>query len=192
MKLNPKIIAIILVVVFGLAAAGYDRWATPHGMKPVTANSKTVVYEQAPDLSFVTLEGEKYTLNDLPEQGVLLHFWASWCTTCIAEFPDLLESVVRADGKVALVAVSIDDDRERMERYLEKSLRKKASDNVDFPSIYWVWDEGKEISLKTFNVLRVPETVFINSQGEMVKKTIGEADWMGSDMTAIYAGFAQE
>ena len=42
-----------------------------------------------PDFSFVTLDGKTTTSNDLRGRVVVLAFWASWCTPCQQELPEM-------------------------------------------------------------------------------------------------------
>ena len=45
------------------------------------------------------------SLGDVP---VLLDVWATWCANCIAEFPELVRLAEAYEGRVAVVAVSVD------------------------------------------------------------------------------------
>jgi len=38
-----------------------------------------------PSFSSQTLSGEVINSNPLPDQGVLIHFWATWCPVCNLE-----------------------------------------------------------------------------------------------------------
>ncbi len=52
--------------------------------------------------------GEPFDPASLGDVPVLLDVWATWCGNCIAEFPDLVRLAEAYDGRVAVVAVSVD------------------------------------------------------------------------------------
>ena len=76
--------------------------------------------DNLPDLASFQLEGK------LPEefkgQVILLDFWASWCGPCKSSFP-AMEGLTRehAGQGLTIVAVSVDEKRENMERFLESA-----------------------------------------------------------------------
>ncbi len=53
---------------------------------------------------------------------VLVNFWATWCTPCLQEIPELKEtrSNYSAD-ELVLMGVSVDDNREDLTAFLEKN-----------------------------------------------------------------------
>src|SRR5690606_39823475 len=48
--------------------------------------------DQAPDVTFTTLQGEEITMSELQGKVVLVNFWATDCPGCIAEMPQLIET----------------------------------------------------------------------------------------------------
>ena len=45
----------------------------------------------APDFQLPDLSGKKVKLSDYRGSVVLVHFWATWCSTCIKEMAELQE-----------------------------------------------------------------------------------------------------
>jgi thiol-disulfide isomerase/thioredoxin len=178
--MKAKLIALLVILLVCTAAATYDLWQTPTTappaeMAPVTAG------QVIPEISVRTLEGKSYFLSTLPEKGIILHFWASWCAPCALEFPPLLKKIAEANGNLALVAVSIDDSRPNMDEFL---VRLKARGiNTDQPHVYWVWDQDKSISLKNFQTVRAPESVLIDRKRRMTEKVAGDPGWAGEQMS---------
>ena len=170
-----KLIIVISVVLLGVGAAFYDMGRVPDFV-PVIEQVSNENYKAAPDLPFSTMAGKEYTLYELKQPVILLHYWASWCASCIVEFPDLLEMVAKGNGAIALVAISIDDDRSDLDRFMVK-INKKSPQYVDNKNVYWVHDVDKSLSLKAFNIGRVPETIVVGSGNLMVDKLVGETDW---------------
>ena len=67
--------------------------------------------EPAPGFTASTFEGEKFSLDDLRGEVVIVNFWATWCGPCKKEIP-LLDRYARehkGDG-LRIVAVTTDAD----------------------------------------------------------------------------------
>ena len=64
----------------------------------------------APDFNLEKVGGGRLALADLRGQLVLLDFWATWCTPCVQEIPELnaLHRERRAQG-LAVVGLAVDD-----------------------------------------------------------------------------------
>jgi len=62
----------------------------------------------AGDFVLPTLEGRKVRLSDFRGQAVLINFWTTWCTACLAEIPALIELQKRHGEKLAILGISLD------------------------------------------------------------------------------------
>src|SRR5215467_11249041 len=91
-----KLIPVALVAVALAAGAG------------VYMNTGTAA---APASTFVLLDGSKKSTDDLKGKVTLVNFWATSCTTCVAEMPNVMATYekYRAQGYDTLaVAMSYD------------------------------------------------------------------------------------
>lgn len=176
--MKMKLIAAFTAFLLVIGTIIYDSTVTPKEIMivPEIENKSSFTATDVPQFTFKTLEGKNYALKDLQEEKVLIHFWAGWCTVCFAEFPDLLEYIKTSEGKVALLAIAIDDQKDPMDSFL-KRLESKEGVELDVPGVYWIWDETKDISLHTFNTVRVPETIIIDKNRQMIDKIVGPAEW---------------
>jgi thiol-disulfide isomerase/thioredoxin len=179
--MKAKLLTLLAVLIVCAAAMTYDRWHVPAAMPPATAPDTPHGEGDAPAIAFKTTDNAAHDLRALPERGIILHFWASWCAPCMLEFPPLLQRVTDARGRLALVAVSIDDDRSAMDAFLAR-LKRAHAGTASNTHTYWVWDADKKISLQFFNVIRVPETVLIDSNRRLVGKIVGDPGWAGEGM----------
>jgi thiol-disulfide isomerase/thioredoxin len=73
-------------------------------------------------LEFTALDGgvSDFSGTDA-DSPLILHFWATWCPSCAEEMQVLeLEAAACAPGRVAVVAVNVDEDVETVRRYWKK------------------------------------------------------------------------
>jgi thiol-disulfide isomerase/thioredoxin len=168
--MKEKILTLLFIVAVFAFAIAREHMMTPG--EPSYAPNSTPATQPLPSISFTVTDGKKYDFAKLPEKGIVLHFWASWCAPCAVEFPVLLKKIAEANGDLALVAVSIDDSRENMDKFV-----KKLGKQADAPHVYWVWDKNKDISVKQFDTVKAPETVLIDSKRRMTGKIAGDPGW---------------
>ncbi|HXI19986.1 MAG TPA: TlpA disulfide reductase family protein, partial [Gemmatimonadales bacterium] len=115
------------------------------------------VGEQAPDIVLKTREGTRVRLADLRGRAVVVNFWASWCTPCRTEIPDLM-TVYRehADRGLAVLAVNLTDQERR-----DDIVRFVEGTGMPFPVLL---DERGTIRQR-YGLIAVPTTVFIDRSG---------------------------
>jgi len=98
------------LLAFGLLLAGATAWAD------------IAVGSRAPELDVNVKDGagKKFRLKDLRGGWVVLTFGASWCKPCKAELPVWDKLAPSYAGKVTFVAVNIDNDRAKGEKFVKK------------------------------------------------------------------------
>src|SRR6478672_3135762 len=65
----------------------------------------------APDVTFTNLKGEKISMQSLRGKVVMVNFWATSCTTCVKEMPEMIDTYNKYKGKgLDFVAVAMSYD----------------------------------------------------------------------------------
>jgi len=89
-----------------LLQAGPSLLPTPSPSPPAWET----LSQAAPDVTFPTLSGGRFSLKGLRGKVVVLDFWTSWCQPCVAEVPALQAFHDWARERKDVVLLSVNDD----------------------------------------------------------------------------------
>jgi thiol-disulfide isomerase/thioredoxin len=129
------------------------------------------------DFQAPTINDKIFKLSNVHNKLVILNFWASWCGPCVEEFPSLLKMVEQNQGKVALVAISLDNDPKQMADFLKNY-------NVSNPNIFLLKDPDYTIA-ESLGTLKLPESYILNKDRKLIKKISGSIDWTSQEITSL-------
>jgi peroxiredoxin len=123
----------------------------------------------APSVDYTLLDGTKANTEQLRGKVVLVNFWATSCTICMHEMPQIVATHEKFKGRgyeTLAVAMSYDPPANVI-RYAEA---KKLPFGVAI-------DISGSIAQSFGNVQATPISVLINKRGEIVKRYYGEPDF---------------
>ena len=69
----------------------------------------------AADFEGTLLNGQPFRLSEQKGKVVFLNFWASWCSPCLKEMPDMQELQKELGSKILVLAVGMGEEAERIE-----------------------------------------------------------------------------
>ena len=118
---------------------------------------------EAPELRFTTFDGEDIDLRELRGKGVVINFWASWCTPCREE-ADLLEQTWRREKDNGIVFLGLD--------YLDQEPAALAY-LKEFDITYPNGPDLRSQAARRYRIQGVPETFFISPDGKIVETVVG-------------------
>lgn len=123
----------------------------------------------APNVIFTTLDGKKISMPELKGKVVLVNFWATDCSGCIAEMPDLIKTYQKYHAKgfeIVAVAMSYDPPAQVLNFTNIKRLP------------FLVMHDGLgEITQQFGGVNLTPTALIYNKEGERIQRTIGTLDF---------------
>jgi peroxiredoxin len=130
--------------------------------------------QQAPDVTFITINGQKISTQALHGKVVMVNFWATSCATCVKEMPQMVETYNRfkQDGlEFVAVAMSYDPPNYVLNYAETRKLPFKVA-----------LDSGGDLAKQFGDVNMTPTTFVIGKDGKILKRYLGEPDF-----TALHA-----
>ncbi len=94
----------------GRAADGTGVVALPANKNATGRSPSTEVGRAAPDFVLATPDGATLRLSDLQGKPLLVNFWASWCTPCRQEMPEIVRAYDARSGAFTVVAVDLQEN----------------------------------------------------------------------------------
>ncbi|HET9260221.1 MAG TPA: TlpA disulfide reductase family protein [Acidimicrobiia bacterium] len=166
----------VAAVVFAVVLA--SRFGSDPGLV-----ESPLLGQPAPEFELSPLEGgDPVTLADLSGDIVVVNFFASWCLECRNEHEALTSTAdAFADDDVTFVQISHQESPPVSLDYLEMAGRSDAA--------FYLADPGSRAAI-AYGVFGIPETFFIDENGTIVGKIIGESDalTLGATIDAIKRG----
>ncbi len=122
----------------------------------------------APEVTFVSLQGERIAARGLVGKVVVVKFWATDCPVCMKEMPDMVRTYVRyRDRGLEFIAVAMQHDPPS---YV---IRYAESNRLPFKVAL---DPVRELARAYGDVKVTPTTFVIDRRGNIVSRTQGETD----------------
>lgn len=150
--IKPAAICAVLVAIAGIAFATFSQ------------------QQQAPDVTFISIEGKKISSQDLRGKVVMVNFWATSCETCMKEMPQMVDTYNKFKGQgLEFVAVAMNYDPPNY--VLNYAATRKLPFKVAL-------DSGGDLAKQFGDVAMTPTTFVIGKDGKILKRYLGEPDFI--------------
>jgi cytochrome c biogenesis protein CcmG/thiol:disulfide interchange protein DsbE len=155
------LVVVVLVYLFATAPTDPDR----EGSNPLIGKS-------APIIESTDSTGRAFRLSDYRNRWLLVNFFATWCTPCKIEHPQLVafDREHSAIGDASVVSVAYDDEPAAVAEFF-------AQNGGDWPVIA----SGAENFSLQYGVVKLPESYLIDPGGIVVHKFVGGVTVDGLD-----------
>jgi peroxiredoxin len=122
------LVAIVAGLLYFQSGRGGEIEDGPYGAVDLPAERNSTgrppdaeVGRAAPDFLLPTLAGAGLRLSDLQGRPVLINFWASWCFSCRAETPALIEAYEgNSDAGLVVLGVNLREANERAATFVDE------------------------------------------------------------------------
>lgn len=112
-------------------------------------------------------DGSTVRLSDLRGRPTIINFWATWCTSCLAELPDFKEVQQElGPNNISVVAVNAGEGLREAKRFL---------DDLDAPAFRVVMDPTLTVS-DAYAVFGMPTSLFLDADGVIRAVYVGQID----------------
>jgi cytochrome c biogenesis protein CcmG/thiol:disulfide interchange protein DsbE len=164
-RLTAQALAVALVA--GLLTLLVWRVARDHSESSVSQALARGKRPAAPAFDLARLDGRgRIDLASLlGKKPLVLDFWASWCTPCIAESKRLEEARKRYGDRVTFIGVDTKDFSEDARRWQRKH-------GIGYPSVH----DGSGKVLSKWGGLPIPKIFFVDRRGKVVGELVVEED----------------
>lgn len=139
---------------------------------------------EAPEASVARYDspGEVVQLSDLKGKVVVLHFWATWCPPCRAEFPEFARFASgEHETDVAILPVSLDQTTDPIGPFLKGG-----------PGGFPVYFDNSGAMAAQFRVGAIPTTVLLDKEGRVAWQRQGAVDWSSKGVPDLVENLRRE
>ena len=146
---------------------------------------KLNINDNADEFTVEMINGKKINLSDLKGKVVLLNYWATWCAPCLMEFAEFPEKILEPfkDEDFILIAVSIGESKEKVEKKMDKMKKYGVDFNVGIDPQKEIWDK--------YATGAIPKSFLIDQNGIIkyisIGNTEGNVDKLAKEISKLLA-----
>jgi thiol-disulfide isomerase/thioredoxin len=135
----------------------------------------------APALELADLHGKQHALTDYHGKVVLVNFWASWCTPCLLEMPDLQRLADKlANRNFTLLTINTSDSPNRIREMLKR---------LQLDLVVLLDSDGR--TFRTWQGRVLPTSFLLDRNGKLRYRFVGSMLWDDPELQTLLQGLLQ-
>ena len=135
----------------------------------------------AADFEGILLNGQSFRLSDQKGKVVFLNFWATWCSPCLKEMPDMQELQKELGSKILVLAVGMGEEPERIKKFQKKHQFE-----------FQILPDPEMTVTQLYGVRNIPITYLVNTSGIVVGRALGPREWTRPKLLKFFENLAAE
>lgn len=160
------LVAVVAAVIifadpFGGAPTAIDANGeeVPAGLIDGQRGARAAIGMTAPKFLLPDYDKQAVRLTDYDDKIVFLNFWATWCTFCDAEMPDIMRIARKFPDDVVVIEINRGESKGVAQGWVEDRNLPQ-----DLPNVIWILDPREEVT-REYRVEGMPQSFVINSGG---------------------------
>lgn len=151
----------LILVVLSLTVIALFQYGQKSESQQSTIRSYPQIGQPAPQFQLEGLDGESYSFAGERDKPLFVHFWTSWCDSCKAEFPSLIQLYSQFKEKIDFYTINVTgiDHVEQVRAFVQQY-------QLPFPILL---DPLMQVS-NAYQVTAVPTSFIIHRSGVMAKQ----------------------
>ncbi|MGF7077074.1 AhpC/TSA family protein [Mucilaginibacter rubeus] len=135
----------------------------------IDAHYRLKIGGPAPVFTQVNPAGKRLSLADYKGKIVLVDFWASWCSPCRQEIPNLLSQYkMYKDKGFEILSVSLDNSR-------DKWLKALQQEGMTWPQVSDLNGNNNSVA-RLYGVSAIPATFLVDRDGKLISTNLRGED----------------
>ncbi len=120
--------------------------------------------------------------GDIAGKVAVLHFWATWCPPCRAEFPEFSKYALAVKDRpgLAVLPVSLDDSPSVVPPFVARN-----GNGIE------AYTDGGKLA-GALGVASIPQTVLLDKSGRIAYEAVGGQDWSGTGVPKLVEELSHE
>jgi len=132
----------------------------------VSGCGKQLDYGYAPQFTLPDVNGVSVSLSDFKDKVLIIDFWTTWCSGCVAEIPHFIELQEEYEEQgFEIITISLDEGGAAD----VKNFLKKKPLKVNYTML--IGNQGISTGYKTKGIL--PTTFVVDRTGKIRRKYVG-------------------
>lgn len=184
MRVVKRIVMVLVIVAVGTPslALASDAYSDPKFdalSRNIPGFQRILNTPPVPETKFLNAKNEAITLKTFEGKALLVNFWATWCTPCVREMPDLNKLSAELGGKdFEVVAIA---SGQQVGKNPDVFLKEHQLDALE------LYQDPHASLMSLFETQTLPTTLIVDKDGRIRGGVMGAINWNSKEVKAVLA-----